>query len=114
MTKTVDEQSGAGSVTEQNPSTLSRVEQLLATRKLLGQQTWGRWKIDNTGVLGGDFDITTNGRTIQLLTLDELEGLKRELPNMELVSIFGQRVKAIDADDDVRGGFVAYGFLEAE
>jgi len=52
------------------------------------------------------------GKTIILLTLDELDSLKDVDPSHQLVSIFGEVVLAKDADRDTRFGYVAFGLLE--
>jgi hypothetical protein len=51
------------------------------------------------------------GKTIELLTLEDLDILKREVPDRILIDIFGNEVKVREADRDTRAGFVAYGVL---
>lgn len=51
------------------------------------------------------------GETIKLLSLPQLRSIQQQAPDAELVSIFGEKVKARDCDDDTRFGRVAYGQL---
>jgi hypothetical protein len=67
-----------------------------------------KWKIDNSGMFAiSEFEH----KYINLLTVDELKKLKIESPDFLLISIFGKVIFAKDADEDDRGGFVAYGTL---
>jgi hypothetical protein len=52
------------------------------------------------------------GETIELLNLAELQSIKKNTPEMILISIQGDEVMAQDCDEDTRMGYVAYGFLK--
>lgn len=51
------------------------------------------------------------GKTIFLLTLQELQLTQQNNPNETLISIFGEEVVASKCDDGTRFGYVAYGRL---
>lgn len=70
------------------------------------------WKIDLSGACLCNKDKTHDGKTILLLTGEELEKLQREEPNKVVISIFGEETLAKDCDLDTRFGYSAYGFFE--
>lgn len=51
------------------------------------------------------------GKTISLLTLDELQHIQKSKPNEILIDIFGDEHLAKDCDDETRFGYVAYGYI---
>ena len=52
------------------------------------------------------------GKTINLLTLGELQELKKVDPSYILVNIFGDEKQAIDCNEDTRQGFVSCGHIK--
>src|SRR5450759_4067079 len=52
-----------------------------------------------------------DGRWLRLLALPELRKMQADEPDRILTDISGGTGTARDADDDVRYGFVAYGFV---
>jgi len=72
------------------------------------------WKIDNQdfyrlGII--DSLPKHEGKTIQLLTKDELYLLQATHPDKILITIFGEEKMAKDVDDDTRGGFIGAGHV---
>ena len=53
-----------------------------------------------------------DGKLLELLTLEELNNLKKSKPNTKLINIFGDETLAKNANDDTRWGLVAYGFIK--
>lgn len=49
------------------------------------------------------------GKEISLLSLSELQEMKKNFPDTLLVSIWGIECFARDANEDTRGGWTAYG-----
>ncbi len=72
-----------------------------------------KWKINNI-LFGDEKPSKHEGKTILLLTIKELQSLKISDPKHILIDIFGDEKMAIDCNEDVRGGFVAYGNLKSE
>lgn len=53
------------------------------------------------------------GKTILLLTGQELALTQKNNPNEILINIFGEEVPARDCDDETRFGYVAYGRMKS-
>ena len=73
-----------------------------------------QWTINNARY--GEFGKLTEyeGVELELLTLEELQNLKKISPKTELLNIFGIEYLAEDADEDIRYGYVAYGLNKAK
>lgn len=63
-------------------------------------------------IYAGDWPISDGtGRTVRLITLQELRRWQNEEPGVILTTIHGDEVAVEDMDDDVRYGFIAAGFV---
>lgn len=70
------------------------------------------WTIDLVGpCVPIDADMRYDGKTIALLTIDEMNELQINKPDDVVISIFGEETKAKDCDLDTRFGYVAFGYL---
>ena len=69
------------------------------------------WKCEKPQYVKPNAVCPHDGKYIELLTLEELKSGDTE---RIVVSIFGEEVKAKDADTDTRFGFTAFGVLIKE
>ncbi len=68
-----------------------------------------KWTIENSRY--GKVNVY-EGTEITLLSLKELQDLKRDYPETILIDIFGKLSIAKNVDENTRGGYVAFAILE--